>query len=336
MSESTLKIDPDVKIPAAVIAAAARSEELYNTYKDVTSEGNPENPANNPELNAQSMIETPVNETSQDKNSEVSEESWEHRYKSMKGRFERSQENVRHLSEQIQDLQNVISTMQVTQSASVIPDFSIERFITEDEERDYGEDFLNVVGKKAKEEFMPIVKQYEGKIAELEARLQGVSGIMAQDTQAKMLANLDERLPVWRDVNQNKDFLEWLQLPDPYSGDIRHNMLKAAYAQSNASRVLAFFNGFLAEEAVVAPVDGGPGQGTATTVPKVPLQSLAAPGRAKTAAGNNAPAEKPIFTRAQIAAFYADIAANKYRGRDVDKNKMESQIFEAQREGRIR
>jgi hypothetical protein len=136
-------------------------------------------------------------------------------------------------------------------------------------------------------------------------------------------------------LNSNSDFLDWLRLPDPYSGAIRHDMLKAAYAQGDARRVLAFFNGFLAEEAVVAPAGQEPDV-SVTKVPKVPLASLAAPGRAKTAASASAPAEKPIITRSQIAAFYADLAAGKYRGRDAEKNKAEAIIFEAQRDGRIR
>ena len=149
------------------------------------------------------------------------------------------------------------------------------------------------------------------------------------------MSTLDEKLPNWRDLNTNEEFLSWLQLPDAYSGDIRHNMLKAAYAQGNAHRVLAFFNGFLAEEAAVAPAQGEPDYST-TTVSKVPLQNFAAPGRAKTAASASAPAEKLNISRAQVASFYADVAAGRYRGRDAEKNKLEAQIFEAQREGRIR
>jgi len=97
--------------------------------------------------------------------------------------------------------------------------------------------------------------------------------------------------------------------------------------------VLAFFNGFLAQEAALAPaptVDPAPAADG-----KIPLSDLAAPGRAKTSAAN-APVEKPTFTTAQIAQFYADSARGKYRGREAEYNRTEAQIFEAQREGRVR
>lgn len=336
------QIDPNVKVPAAVRAQVARSNQIIEQLKaqqeaepEVTSNGNRSaDPAASFGDLTNKTIEQPATAEPAPAPTSPDEESWEHKYKSMHGRFIRSQEQVRSLGEQISSMQNMIASLQVAQQSTPLPSLSSERFLTDEEERDYGTDFLNVVGKKAREEFMPIAKGYEQKISELEARLQGVHGVVAQDTQSKMFNALDERLPTWRELNYNQDFLDWLKLPDPYSGANRHEMLKAAYAQSNASRVLAFFNGFLAEEAVVDPASSGPDSG-ASYAPKVPLASLAAPGRAKTAAAT-APTEKPIFTRAQIAAFYSDVAANRYRGRDAEKSKVEASIFEAQRDGRIR
>ena len=132
----------------------------------------------------------------------------------------------------------------------------------------------------------------------------------------------------------NPEFIEWLSLPDPYSGDIRHNMLKAAWERRDVPRVAAFFKGFLAEEAAYRPAS----QETPAGRPagKVSLESFAAPGRAKTAAATSAPAEKPLITSAQISKFYADCDAGRYDGREEEKARFEKSIFEAQREGRIR
>lgn len=344
MKSTTLQIDPDVKIPAAVRAAAARSEEMFNQFRDggpveapaeVTPEGNPE-------LEAASLAQSaPTEQPAQvqpaaETPPPADGESWEHKYKSMHGRFVRSQETIKTLSEQISNLQGIIASMQASTTAPVqVPELEAESLITAEETSDYGEDFLKVVGKKARQELAPVINAYKEEIAQLKQQLQGVSGAVQQTSQEKLLAKLDDGLPTWRELNSNSEFLDWLRLPDPYSGAIRHDMLKAAYAQGNAHRVLAFFNGFLAEEAVVAPAGQEP-DAQVTKVPKVPLASLAAPGRAKTAASASAPAEKPIITRAQIAAFYADLSAGKYRGRDAEKNKAEAMIFEAQRDGRIR
>jgi len=347
VKESTLQNDPNVKIPAAVRAAAARSEEMYNQFRDGGPVETPTDvtPQGNPDLEAASLAqsapaqtqptEQPVQQPAET-TPPADGESWEHKYKSMHGRFVRSQDQIKTLSEQVSQLQSVIATMQTAPAQQVqIPELEAENLITPEEAADYGEDFLKVVGKRAREEMAPVIKGYQAKIAELEQKLNGVSGAVQQTSQEKLLTKLDEGLPTWRELNSNSEFLDWLRLPDPYSGAIRHDMLKAAYAQGNAHRVLAFFNGFLAEEAVVAPAGQEPDP-QVTKVPKVPLANLAAPGRAKTAASASAPAEKPIITRAQIATFYADLAAGKYRGRDAEKNKAEAMIFEAQRDGRIR
>jgi hypothetical protein len=336
----TLQNDPNIKLPAAVRAAAARSDQMYNQYRDqpITPEGNgeqsQEQPTGEQQFQQEQAAEQPQEQPAQSA-PKAEDESWEHKYKSIHGRFMRAQDQMRSMSEEIQNLQNIIATMQTSQTSETPPELRAERLITDDELRDYGDDFLKVVGKKAKEELVPIIQSQAQKIEELERRLSGVTNVVQQDNTQKMLDTLDQKLPKWRELNTDPEFLSWLRLPDPFSGAIRHEMLKAAYTQGNASRVLAFFNGFLAEEAVVAPAKAEPDTG-GQRVSKVPLETLAAPGRAKSAAGNAAPAEKPIFKRADIAAFYADVAAGRYRGKDADKANLERQIFEAQREGRIR
>jgi hypothetical protein len=332
---NTAPIDTNVRIPAAVRAAAARSEAIINQMQGEQQSEAPQEPVtseSNFDLTPQEATEAPAPAATEVPAEDT--QSWEHKYKSVHGRYVRAQEQIKALGEQIQGLQNVIATLQSQAQPTHIPELSAERLITSEEENDYGTDFLNVVGKKAREELAPVIKGYEAKINELEARLKGVHGQVAVSAQEKMFARMDENLPEWRDLNRNEEFLNWLALPDTYSGVIRHELLKGAFAGNDASRVLTFFKGFLAEEAAVAPSEGGPDY-RGTTIPKVPLETLAAPGRAKSAAAA-APTEKPIFTRSQIAAFYADVSTGKFRGRDAEKAKKESLIFEAQRDGRIR
>jgi hypothetical protein len=75
----------------------------------------------------------------------------------------------------------------------------------------------------------------------------------------------------------------------------------------------------------------------------VNLETLAAPGRARPAGGDtpNTPAEKPTYTRQQIAQFYADKrraiqGQGPYAGRDQEAARIEADIMAAQMEGRVR
>lgn len=343
--------DPNVKIPAAVLASSALANQLHQaayTSSEPPSEGEQGRQGDNTsdttqqptarELNAASLQDAPPREAApqEDQVTQTGNEvNWEHRYNSMKGRYDRSQQQVAALSERVSQLEAMLS------AAPRMPEPELptqtrpatERLLTPEEEAEYGTEFLSVVGKKAREAFAPLAAQYEDKIARLEAQLSGVHGHVVHSAQEKMFSSLDAKLPSWREVNVNPEFIDWLRLPDPYSGAIRHELLKAAYERHDAPRVLAFFNGFLAEEAAVAPANAGPDQ---TPKGKVPLEKFAAPSRAKSAAAPNAPAEKPGFTAAQISAFYSDVRAGKFRGREAEKDRIEQSIFEAQRLGLIR
>lgn len=334
--------DPDVKIPDAVKAAGASADELHaRIYSGEASAEQPkdEQPVQE-ELTEKPLTAEPPKETytkQPETTPKVTEESFEHRYNSMRGRFDQAQKQLTAQAERIASLERMLATMQAQpqeQEHVRSDELRAERLITPEEEADYGSDFLNVVGKKAKEELLPIVKKYEDEIAGLKAQLKGVGNYVAQDAMTRMTDTLDRDIPGWRDQNVNPEFLQWLALPDPYSGDIRHNMLKVAWERHDGPRVAAFFKGFLAEEAAMSPATGG--QIPAEKAGKVPLENFAAPGRAKTAAATSAPAEKPLITSAQISKFYADCAAGRYNGRDEEKARFEKQIFEAQREGRIR
>lgn len=322
--------DPQVKIPASVLAASARADQLFHESQGTQPEGQqPEQPEQPVEQQPGTATVTEQQPPPQQR-AAPQEDSWEHRYNSMKGRYDRANDQLRNMSEQISNMQHVIATMQ--QPAPTPPELRAERLISAEEENDYGREFLDVVGKKAKEEFTPEVAELRNELARVNAKLDGVGGHLQQNARQNMLAQMTARLPEWREINVDDGFKHWLSLPDPYSGAIRHELLKVAFERNNTPQVLAFFNGFLAEEAATDPARREPDQGRQA---QIPLETLAAPGRAKSSAAS-APAEKPSFTRAQIASFYAQVGAGKYRGRDAEKDKLERQIFDAQRDGRIR
>jgi hypothetical protein len=331
------QVDPNVTVPAGVKAAIARAESLQAEYKKnleaapdpnappVTTEGNPPAPA------AEAPPPTPEPQPT------PAPESFEHKYNSMKGRFDRAQQTIRQMSDRITNLEQLLASRPTTIPA---PDAAPTptRLVTEKEEEEYGTELLSIVGKRAQEVLTPEVIALKQELAEVKSKFVDITRNQSVTARQRMLAEMDSQLPDWRQINVHEDFLAWLDLPDLYSGAIRLDLLKAAFEQNDTPRVLAFFNGFLTEEAALAPRALEPS--TSPPAPSAPparvsLEDLAAPGRAKSAA-SNAPAAKPVFTRAQISQFFADVAAGKYRGRDKEKNETEAAIFDAQREGRIR
>lgn len=342
------QVDEGTNIPASVRAAAARSAELQAQLrgeqpkpaeaKDQTQQDPAQQePAPKAEAKPEpkQTTEQPVTHEGND------DQSWERKFNAMRGRFDKAERDKQDMFRQIQGLQALLATMQTSQPPSApapasrdIPrELQAASLITPEEMQEYGPEFVDLVKRAAKEVASSEVAAQRAEIERLKKQLTGVGQYVEQDAKTKMYADLDSRLPNWQEINTNPAFIEWLRLRDQYSGAIRMELLKAAYAQNDAPRVLAFFNGFLAEEATIGPANSGPAP--AQAAPKADLNKFAAPGRAKSAAAP-APAEKPIITRAQITAFFADVAAGKYRGRDNEKAAAEKMIFEAQADGRIR
>lgn len=344
-------IDQQVVLPQAVREAAARSEQLLREFSgaeegdpDVTSQGNqdPEpaaaapEPAPEPAPRRRRQGSAPVAaEPAAPAAPSEPAVDWEHRARSLEGRVPHLERTNAALLEELTNMRQLLATMQASGDAHVEePPAPIERLVTDEEVTEYGSDLLDVVGRRAREEVAPELAKRDREIARLTAQLQGVNGVQRATAHDRMNADLDAALPEWRNINVDPKFLAWVGLPDPFSGAIRLDMLKAAYGQCNTNRVLAFFKGFIAEEDALAP-EPQPAPST-TQVQKVPLQSLAAPGRAKAPA--TAPAaspDKPLISRAEISKFYADSAAGRYSKNEPERQRIEREIFAAQREGRI-
>ncbi|MET0720984.1 MAG: hypothetical protein ABWY64_09140 [Tardiphaga sp.] len=274
------------------------------------------------------------------------EESWEQRFRSQAGRLEQMTNTNRQLHERINHLDNLIATMQAKGANAPDPNRptpapQYEKLVTDQERNDYGEELLNVVGKRAREEYAPEFDTLKQRIDRLEGRVEGVGRVMEKGQIGDVYAGLDAHVgEEWREINKHPVFKQWLQEPDPYSGRKRHDLLTDAFSRHETGRVVAFFRGFLAEAAGLPQENSSPGQ----AAPPLPngngseqrpsLEDYAAPGRARSAP-QALPADKPIYTSAQIAQFFADKRVGKYRGREADAEAIERDIFQAQHEGRI-
>ncbi len=184
--------------------------------------------------------------------------------------------------------------------------------VTQEEKDNYGEEFIDVATRAAAEKLSPEISR----LTEELNRLKGTISNVAEKT-------------------ENPKFIAWANLPDPFSGAIRMPMLQDAFRKGDAPRVLRFFQGFLSDEAAT-----GPASTAQPEMPngKVPLESLAAPGRAKAPAASvppQTPGEKETITHAQIASFYLAVQKGHYKGNEEEKNRLERMIFDAQAEGRV-
>lgn len=271
------------------------------------------------------------------------DQSWHHRYLSMKGRYDAGQRLIADMQEQMTQLgdelmrsQQVIRRpMQPQPAASAVPAAPATNLLTPQDQETYGADLIEFTQRAAKAAIAPELTRLEQENQDLRKKVVGADMRVA-------LGHLSQQVPNWREVNRLPAFNNWLRQRDVYSGQLRHALLNQANQAADAPRMIAFFKSFLAEaEATGQPVPTSQPQPQASTpAPReaaIPLVTLAAPGRAKPAGGDTpVPADKPILTRPQIAEFYRRVRAGHYNGQEAEKAKDEAIIFAAQRDGRVR
>lgn len=281
-------------------------------------------------------------------------DGWEQKYKVLQGKYNaevpRLQRTVNEQSTAIGELRQQLTATQTMlaslgQRQGAAPAAASPapagggKLVKDEEVREYGEDLTDYIRRVAQDAIMPKVTEQMQPMRQQVEQVRSVAGQVmqrsAQTDQEKMFALLDAQVEGWQQQNEDGQFLEWLQLPDTYSGVKRMDLLKQAYERYDGPRVVAFFKGYRNEHAVVTP----PAAAAPSGAPQRKLEEFVAPGTAK--AGTTVTqdgAGKRIWTQAEIKQFYDDCAAGKYRTATGQERKkqIEQDIFAASREGRVR
>lgn len=331
---ATYNTDPNVKIPAAVLANAQKAEELMKRATgEVTEPGNeppatPETtPPATPEATPPAEAPAPAAEATPPAPApaptEPKTEDWEQKFRSEQGRAKRLREDLDRAHADLAAVEAENKSLREQLTAAPAAGTSL---ITPEELSEYGEDFMSVVGKKAEEIAAPLRKQ----LADLQAQMQGIGVKETVSAHQRMLNSLDEANPKWREINSNQQFIDWLAATtEELSGQSFKSLLDSAVQRHDAARVGRIISRFQQEHPAFAPTTPQPVAD--------PLAQLAAPGRASPATPPNPgqAADKPFIKASDISAFYSDVTRNVFRGRDEEKKRLERMYEEAVRDGRV-
>ena len=253
----------------------------------------------------------------------------------MKGRYDQSQATIGGMQETMSQLgdevQRLTGLVNMRGRQEQIQRQQSKKLITPEDEKTFGPEIIDLAKRAATEAIAPELNAVRQENQQLKHQV-------ANQATAGVYEALDAQLPNWREVNTSPRFVSWLSLRDLYSGEVRGKLLRQALNAADAPRVLRFFNGFLAEERATGQLPDPNAPQPAPVPPRVAavnLVTLTAPG-VRPATDTNAPADKPIFTHAQIREFYSHQGRARYVGREQDRKNDEAEIFAAQREGRIR
>lgn len=259
----------------------------------------------------------------------VSEETWEQKYHTLKGKFDaevpRLYAQVREMNGQLTALTSELAVAKA-QPAQTVP-ASTPSLITEQDKEAFGPDLIDLI-ERATEAKMAGSRQLEAQltaeIAELKGKLGNVTERQVVSDKDRYESALTTAVPDWQALNVDQGFLNWLAEVDPVYGMPRQYALNNAYEALDAARTATIFSQY--KKSVAPPAQSNN---------RADLQRQVAPTRSRTSpAPTNPNVDKRIYNQQDIDAFYTEWRRGLID--EAEAVQIEKDIHAATVEGRIR
>lgn len=269
-----------------------------------------------------------------DPNSETYAQKWRTLQGMYNAEVPRLHSQNRELNGRVQQMEQLLASLS-QQSSQPAQQTQVAPLVTENDVQEYG-DSLDVMRRVTREELYPVAQ----KIAQLDQiirslqtsvvpQVQAVAHRQAMTAEQQFWSDLSSAAPNWREINDDHAFQSWLLEIDPLTGISRQTYLEDAQRILDVRRVASFFQTWneLTGKANVA-------QNTRRTATASELERQVAPGRSKNT-GTPANSNAKTYSPDDIKGFFNDVRSGKYRGREAERDRIERDIFAAQRDGRI-
>lgn len=314
-----------------------QSETVKNLYEQLNKEAEGEDNNTNDVVNADTDDDAGSSESvSSQRSSGSNDETMEQRYRTLQGMYNaevpRLHQQNKELVRKLENMQQLIATMTTQQQQ---PQAETQKFISEKDTEDFGEETIDVIRRAAREEYAP----YMQRLAQLEnmlnnvqqnvmPRLDQVQQHQAMSAEQQFWSGLQQAIPNWKEINSNQNFHRWLLEVDPLFGAKRQDMLQQAQQNLDLNRVVTFFRTWMNQAGY-----SGNDKGSKNTQGSQ-LEKQIAPGRSRSGPAPTT-SNKRTYTRTDIQSFFDDVRKGKYKGREKERDRIERDIFAAQSDGRI-
>jgi hypothetical protein len=235
---------------------------------------------------------------------------WEKKYQVLAGKYAAE---VPRLAQEIRDLKAQLQAKERTPAKEIIP---AGKFTAEQVIETYGDDYAAAVAAVADERVSRVRE-------DLEARFDQLASATAATARETFMRAIAQEVPDWQVIDNDPRFTQFLDEIEPMSGQPRRYFFAEADKRNDAERITFFFKSFkTATNPAPAPAAQIPG--------RMGVEYQLAPASSRAA---EAPPGKRIWTQIDVRKFYQDVQRGRIN--EVDAQRIESDIFAAQAEGRF-
>ncbi|ASK18862.1 hypothetical protein [Halomonas sp. N3-2A] len=235
---------------------------------------------------------------------------WEHRFNVIRGKYDTEvpalRKEVEQLKQQLADASKAPDAPK--QSLPGVSDEELARY-----KEEYGDDLVSLMMRLSG-------SQQQQPNTEIAQRLERLESEKQEDAEARFWIGLEQAVPNYQQINSEPAFLQFLSTFNPQTGKQYQQALSQAQHSLDAKGVADVFKLYL-------------NQAKPTQQQRQVPDEQVEPRTTKAAPTPSSQGGK-LWTGADITQFYRDKTAGRYSADEAQR--LEADIFAAQREGRVR
>ena len=271
---------------------------------------------------------TPVEPKPEPTENVVPEETWQQKYKTLKGMYDaevpRLHADVRELKSQVESLRRAAEA----KPAEPVKPATPEKLVTDADVEAFGSDLIEVQRKVAREVAAEIRGELDAVKAENEKLREQLTATGNQVSEASFEQRLHRLVPDFEAVNADSKWIAWLNEIDPLLRGPRMTVAQGAFNRGDAEAVAHYVNLFKATLAPAAPVEQ-------TNSKSEELARQIQPTRS--AASATVPTQNgKTYSDSDVQKMFRRSIELSSKGQHDEARKLEAEIDLAYKEGRVR
>ena len=271
---------------------------------------------------------TPVDPTPAPTEPVVAEETWQQKYKTLKGMYDaevpRLHADLRELKSQVESLRKAAEA----KPAEPVKPATPEKLVTDADVEEFGKDLIEVQRKVAREVAAEFRGELDAMKAENEKLREQLNATGTQVSEATFEQRLHRLVPDFEAVNVNPKWIEWLNEVDPLLRGPRLTVAQGAFNRGDAEAIAHYVSLFKATQAPATPAEPTPSKAEE-------LERQVQPNRS---ANSTAPVAQQgkVYTDSDIQKMFRRAIEMSAKGQNDEARKLEAEIDAAYKEGRVK